>query len=112
MTALKHVAYHRYTYRQGEEAHLLIDLQYGVSWNVGNIKDNVLEANQKFLDNYTLCGHRKAREWTQRKLFYVITWNKPISRIVEMKSPGGADEKAPRYVLCLICKEMICWRYV
>lgn len=100
LTALKHVAYHRYTYRQGEEAHLLIDLQYGVSWNVGNIKDNVLEANQKFLDNYTLCGYRKAREWTQRKLFYVITWNKPISRIVEMKSLGGADEKAPRYVLC------------
>ena len=74
LTALKHIAYHRYTYDQKEKAHLLIDLQYGVSWNVNNIKDNILEAQQQFSDAYTLCGYRKAREWTQRKLFYVIKY--------------------------------------
>lgn len=58
LTALDHVAYHRYTYKDNQTAHLLIDLQYGRSWNVDNIKDNVLEAEQKFVDDYTLCGYR------------------------------------------------------
>lgn len=99
LTALEHVAYHRYTYKDSQTAHLLIDLQYGRSWNVNNIKDNVLEAEQKFVDDYTLCGYRKAREWTQRKLFYVIKWNKPITQIAQLEAPDGANEKAPRYVL-------------
>ncbi len=99
LTALKHIAYHRYTYDQKEKAHLLIDLQYGVSWNVNNIKDNILEAQQQFSDAYTLCGYRKAREWTQRKLFYVIKWNKPVTEVVKLDAPGGDVEKAPRYVL-------------
>ena len=99
LTATHHVAYHRYTYHKEENKNLLIDLQYGVSWHLDNVKYNIIEANQCFKNRYTLCGYRKAREWTQRKLYYVIQWNIPVSRVDTLAFPNGQPEKAPRLVL-------------
>lgn len=99
LTATEHVAYHRYTFDEPETAKLLIDLQYGVSWDINTIPDNILEASQQFEDEYTLTGHRKAREWTHRDLFYVIKFNRKIVEKESLAAPGGKDEKAPRYLL-------------
>ena len=99
MTALPHIAYHRYTYAHPDSAKLLIDLQYGVSWDINNIKDNILAAEEQFTDSYTLYGYRKAREWTERKLFYVIKWNKPLNKYEKLTPPDNAEEKAPRYII-------------
>lgn len=99
LTATERVAYHRYTFDNPESAKLLIDLQYGVSWDITTISDNILEASQQFEDDFTLIGHRKAREWTHRDLFYVIQFNKKIANKKELEAPENKDEKAPRYVL-------------
>lgn len=99
LTATERVAYHRYTFDKPETAKLLIDLQYGVSWDITTISENILEASQQFEDDYTLTGHRKAREWTHRDLFYVIQFNKKIANKEELEAPENKDEKAPRYLL-------------
>lgn len=99
LTATEHVAYHRYTYPDAEPVNLLIDLQYGVKWNINAVSDNILEAWQQFEDDYTLSGYRYANEWTDRKLYYVIKFNKPIKKYVELPAPEGKKEKAPRFIL-------------
>jgi len=87
------------TFDSTETAKLLIDLQYGNSWDIKTISKNILEANQQFEDEYTLTGYRKAREWAKRELFYVIRFNKKIAQKKLLPVPDGKDEKAPRYLL-------------
>lgn len=99
LTATEHTAYHRYTYDKPASAAMLLDLQYGVSWDINSISENVLEASQQFEDDYTFTGYRFAREWTSRKLFYVIQFNKKIINKQELPAPSNKPEKAPRYLL-------------
>ncbi len=99
LTATEHVAYHRYSFDNPESAKLLIDLQYGVSWDITTISENILEAYQQFEDDHTLTGYRKAREWTHRDLFYVIKFSKKITNKTELEAPDNKAEKAPRYIV-------------
>lgn len=99
LTATKHASYHRYVFEEPRSAQLLIDLQYGVSWDITTISNNILEANQNFEDDFTLSGYRKAKEWTERKLFYVIKFNKKIKDKKLLVPPDNKAEAAPRYVL-------------
>jgi predicted alpha-1,2-mannosidase len=99
LTASEHTTYHRYSFDNPESAKLLIDLQYGVSWDINSISTNVLEANQQFEDDFTLTGYRKGSVWAPRDLFYVIKFNQKISKKESLASPENKDEKAPRYIL-------------
>lgn len=99
LSATEHVAYHRYTFDSPDSAKLLIDLQYGVSWDINAISTNILEANQQFDDEYTLTGYRKASVWAARDLFYVIKFNKKIINKKSLSAPENKEEKAPRYIL-------------
>ncbi|XCF05925.1 GH92 family glycosyl hydrolase [Tamlana crocina] len=99
LTATEHVAYHKYTFQNPKEAKLLIDLQYGVSWDINTISSNILEASQQFENEYMLSGYRKAREWTARDLYYVIKFNKPVVSKKELPAPNNKKEKAPRYFI-------------
>lgn len=99
LTATKHAAYHRYYFEAPRSAQLLIDLQYGVSWDITTISNNILEASQNFEDDFTLSGFRKAREWAERKLFYVIKFNKKIKGKKLLLPPDNKAESAPRYIL-------------
>lgn len=99
LTATEHGAYHRYTFDHPESAKLLIDLQYGVSWDINSIETYVLDASQQFEDEYTLSGYRKGSIWAHRDLFYVIKFNKKISNKSELTAPESKEEKAPRYLL-------------
>lgn len=99
LTATEHAAYHRYRYNEQQSARLLIDLQYGVSWDITTISENVIEASQQFEDEYTLTGYRCAKEWAARKLFYVIKFNKKVRTKKQLPSPENKIEKAPRYLL-------------
>lgn len=99
ITATEHVAYYRCHYKNLNNAKLLIDLQYGVKWDINKISENVIEASQNFEDDYTLTGYRLANEWTQRKLFHVIKFNKPLKSRQKLAAPQGKNEVAPRYEL-------------
>jgi len=98
LTTDKHYTYHRYTFEYTKSAQLLIDLQYGVRWDIKSVSDNILEASQTIEDEYTISGYRQGREWARRKLFYVIRFNKKIQDTKTLP-PLSSKEKAPRYVL-------------
>lgn len=99
LTATEHAAYHYYHFENPHSARLLIDLQYGVSWDITKIHDNIIEATQQFEDDKTLSGYRKAKEWTSRKLYYVIKFNRDVIDKMQLGPIDNKDEKAPRYVL-------------
>ncbi len=99
LTASEHVTYHRYSFDHHENAKLLIDLQYGVSWDINSISTNVLDANQQFEDDYTLTGYRKASVWAHRDLYYVIQFSEKIAAKRVLEAPEGKEEEAPRYEL-------------
>ena len=96
MTTSEHATYHQYTYKD-KQAQLLVDLQYSVSWDVTNLDEGVLESTDKFEGKRTLTGYRKTREWTQRKVFYVIEFSEDIQKIEKLNN--APKEKASRYVL-------------
>jgi len=99
LTATGHAAYHCYTYNLSDKISLLVDLQYGVSWDINAVSENIIEASQEFEDEYTLTGYRYAKEWTARKLFYIIRFNQKIKKKEILPAPGNKCEKAPRYLL-------------
>ncbi len=98
LTATEHAAWHRYTFDKPESAAVLIDLQYGVAWDMERIKGNVLEAWDEKGKN-SISGYRKAREWAERDLYYTIRFSSEISGIEKLVPPENADEKAPRYIV-------------
>lgn len=96
MTTSAHAAYHQYTY-QSNEARLLVDLQYSNRWDVNTVSEGVAEATQQFEGKRVLTGYRKAVEWTNRKVFYVIEFSEDIKNIEQLEKQP--NEKANRYVL-------------
>ncbi len=96
LTASPHVAYHQYCY-SSQNANLLIDLQYGVNWNISALNTHILDSSEAFEDDYTLSGYRLVKDWTIRKVYYVIKFNKKIVQKKILKAVKG--ERARRYVL-------------
>lgn len=98
LTASYHSAIYRFTYDNPSDAKILLDLQYGVKWNIDDVKKNIIESEQEIQDEFTIKGYRLAREWTDRKLYYVIKFNKPICSYRKL-APYSSEEKASRFVL-------------
>ena len=98
MTAAAHTALYRITYDTPADAHLLIDLQYGVRWDIHSIKDNIIESEYEIVDDYTIAGYRYAREWTARKLYFQIRFNRAIEN-VDVLPKLAPEEKADRILL-------------
>lgn len=96
LTASSHVAYHQYCFGTST-AHVLVDLQYGVNWNVNELNRLVLESSEQFDDDFTLSGYRQVGDWTTRKIYYTIKFNKRIINKKLLESKDG--EKAKRFVL-------------
>lgn len=98
MTATHHAAYYKMHYEERQTARLLVDLQYGVGWDEDPITNNVLEATVAYGD-YSISGYRKARQWAERPLYFVIRFNKKIRNRKELIPPKGSLEKAPRVLV-------------
>jgi len=97
LTAAPHVAFHRYTYRQGGPARLLVDLQYGIVSNKDAIRKHILAADSAFEDDSTLSGHNQAQAWVKRHYYYVIKFDRPCK--ARQQLPAQPGEKAARWVL-------------
>ena len=98
LTATSHAAYHRYKFDDPTSATVLVDLQYGVGWDIDQISGNVVDCWQKS-DDYSISGYRKPRVWASRDQYYTIKFNKKILKIKELDAPKGSDEIAPRYIV-------------
>ncbi|MGN0228818.1 MAG: GH92 family glycosyl hydrolase [Muribaculaceae bacterium] len=73
LTATARVGLHRYTFPQGKQAHILVNLKDGV----GSIVTN---SYIRQIDKYTIEGYRYTRGWSpMRKVYFVLQADKPIA---------------------------------
>ena len=73
LTATARVGSHRYTFPQGKQAHILVNLKDGV----GSIVTN---SYIRQIDQYTIEGYRYTRGWSpMRKVYFVLQADKPIA---------------------------------
>ena len=77
ITCTQHVAMHHYIFK-GEKAAVYIDFQNGSVSSEKQLNTRVFEAVINFEDNRTISGYQKVGGWVERKLFYVITFDKPV----------------------------------
>jgi predicted alpha-1,2-mannosidase len=96
LTATQRTAFHKYTFRKGN-AHLLVDLQSGISWDEKSLQNRVLSANIHIENTTTISGNHRVNVWVTRELAYIIEFNKPFK--INKEIPSKPQEKAKRYIL-------------
>ncbi len=63
MTATRRVALHRYTFPQGSEANLILDLTH---------RDKVVDSNLKIVGNNRIEGFRRSSSWAKDQIIYFV----------------------------------------
>ncbi|HMR83463.1 MAG TPA: GH92 family glycosyl hydrolase [Niabella sp.] len=97
ITATERVAYHKYTFKIGGTARLLVDLQSGLVHSPDAMRRNVLHSETNMPDHKTITGHNEVNEWVRRHFFYVISFDRPY--VVEKILAVQPEEKAQKMVL-------------
>ncbi|MCK5856547.1 MAG: GH92 family glycosyl hydrolase [Bacteroidales bacterium] len=70
LTATERTGMHRYSFPQGEEAHVILDLKH---------RDIVLESFVKLNGNKEVVGMRRSRAWAQNQyVYFVAQFSKPF----------------------------------
>ena len=90
LTATERCGFHRYTFPQADNAHLILDLEHAI----GN---RTVEASLQVENDTTLSGCRISEGWGgRRELFFVMQFSKPFSSFgIERdheRLPAGAHE--------------------
>ena len=88
LTATERVGLHHYSYKDGEEHRLLIDLEYG---NENLAYDTYI----KKIDRRTVEGWRMCRGWSpERKVYFYAEFNQDIESLYTFTgdTPSGKDE--------------------
>ncbi len=73
LTATERVGFHRYTFPKSDAAHLVLDLQQGIGWDLAT--DTHIEQ----LNDSTLVGYRYSKGWAvDQRLYFAAVCSKPI----------------------------------
>lgn len=97
ITATERVAYHKYIFKKGGAARLLVDLQSGLVHSPDAMRRHVLHSETNMPDHKTITGHNEVNEWVRRHFFYVISFDRPY--VVEKILAMQPEEKAQKMVL-------------
>ena len=89
LTAAEHVAYHRYTFEKVDSAAVLVDLQHGAAWSDKSYHSHVLACEVDRPDDHTIAGHIRASVWVEKDIYFVLKFNRPISRMAELPLAEG-----------------------
>ncbi|MCK4932756.1 MAG: GH92 family glycosyl hydrolase, partial [Candidatus Aminicenantes bacterium] len=83
LTCTERVGFHKYTFPQGDESHIIFDLTH---------RDKVLESRIRIVGDSQVEGMRRSRQWAQdQHVYFVARFSKPF------KSFGiSQDEKITR----------------
>ncbi|MFD1094917.1 GH92 family glycosyl hydrolase [Salegentibacter chungangensis] len=74
LTASKRTGYHKYTFKEGDEQSVVIDLGFAINW------DKPTETAINIEDENTISGYRHSTGWAKnQKVFFVAEFSKPIS---------------------------------
>jgi predicted alpha-1,2-mannosidase len=71
LTSSDRVGFHKYTFRKGEQANVIIDLKEGIN-------DKAIGTYMKQVDEYTIEGYRFSKGWSTHKYFFVMKSKTPI----------------------------------
>ncbi|MDT0643470.1 GH92 family glycosyl hydrolase [Zunongwangia sp. F363] len=75
MTTSTRVGMHRYTFPEGEEAHLVFDLMHGIY----NYEDKNVWTFVRVENDTLVTGYRQTNGWARtRKVYFALAFNKPI----------------------------------
>tara|TARA_R110002020_G_scaffold111980_1_gene258164 strand:- start:228 stop:2447 length:2220 start_codon:yes stop_codon:yes gene_type:complete len=73
LTTLQRTAYHKYTFNEGDEQSLIIDLGFAINW------DKATSTGITIDDEYTITGFRNSTGWAKnQKVFFIAKFSKPI----------------------------------
>ncbi len=77
LTATMRTGFHRYTFNDGGESNIIIDLIHSIH----NHKNKVLQTHLRKVDSRTLSGYRRTHGWAKdRHLFFVIQFSKDFEQ--------------------------------
>lgn len=75
MTASTRVGMHQYTFPEGEEAHVILDLVHGIY----NYDDKNVWTFVRVENDTLITGYRQTNGWARtRKVYFALSFNKPI----------------------------------
>ena len=75
LTATEHVGIHRYTYPEGQNGSILLDLQHGIY----NYDGKTLWANLRVENDTLLTGYRITNGWARTNYtYFAVSFNQPI----------------------------------
>lgn len=73
LTASKRTAFHRYTFREGDQQSVVIDLGFSINWDKPT-------RTKISVENNTVTGYRFSTGWAKnQKVFFIAEFSKPIS---------------------------------
>ena len=75
LTSTARAGFHRYTFPQSDNSHILVDLIHGIS-------NNPMQMGLQVEDDHTLSGYRRSNGWGGvRTVYFVIQFNKPFESL-------------------------------
>jgi len=76
LTASQRVAFHRYTFPESNDAHILLDLTHCM---IGNQGTTVLDGSIQVVNNQLITGYRNTTGWAKnRKSYFAARFSKPF----------------------------------
>jgi predicted alpha-1,2-mannosidase len=90
LTATERVGFHRYTFPQTEEAHIVIDLKEGIGW------DGPVETHLEYVNDSTIAGYRYSKGWAEdQRIFFTAVFSIPVQKLTlaedETVLPGASS---------------------
>ena len=74
LTTAKRTAYHKYTFEEGDDQSVIVNLGFAINW------DKAVASSLKVEDRYTISGYRHSTGWAHnQKVFFVAKFSKPIA---------------------------------
>lgn len=78
LTTTARTGMHRYTFRENDQAHVLLDL----TASIYNFKNKVIWSDVRVIDNQTLLAYRSTNGWAkQREMYFAIKFSRPFDSI-------------------------------
>ncbi|MDE1191711.1 MAG: GH92 family glycosyl hydrolase [Arachidicoccus sp.] len=79
LTATAHSGLHRYTFPQGNEGHVILDMNHSLNKKRGYWQCKIIDAQIRQVDDKTIEGYRIITGWAQlRKVYFYAQFSKPV----------------------------------
>ena len=76
LTASTRVGFHRYTFRESDQSHIIIDLVQGIGW------DRPTDTYIRILNDTTIAGYRFSKGWApDQRIYFTAIFSKPFTHI-------------------------------